>query len=113
MLSDIYKEVLESAGYLVDVAADGQECIDKVGESVPSLILLDIFLPKMSGFDIVEKFKQDTELSKIPIIVLTNIYIDKEELVKKGVERCLIKAEVTPGEVVDKVKETLSSAPAN
>ena len=113
LLRDLYKEFLESEGFNVEIAIDGQECIDKVKLVNPNLILLDIFLPKKSGFDVVEEIKKDPALCKIPIIVLTNIYIDREELVKKGVERCLIKAEVTPGQIVDKVKETLDSSSSN
>lgn len=94
MLRDVYVDVLESAGFVVEIAVDGEECVEKVNASRPDLILLDIFLPKMSGFDVVEKFKDDPVLKKIPIIVLTNIYIDREELAKKGVEKCLIKAEL-------------------
>lgn len=111
MLRDVYKEFLVSSGFVVDTAVNGEEGMLKIGTFSPDLILLDIFLPKMSGFDIIEKLKQDPMLSKIPIIVLTNIYIDKEELINKGVERCLIKAEVTPDIIVGKIHE-IFNAPA-
>ncbi len=109
MLRDVYKEVLVDAGYTVEIATNGEECLTKVGSFLPDLILLDIFIPIVSGFDVIDKLKEDPILSRIPVIVLTNIHIDREELVKKGVEHCLMKTEVTPGDVVTKVTETLNN----
>ena len=108
MIKDAYQITLQNSGFLVYTATTGEEGLEKSNSFLPDLILLDIFLPKMSGFDVIEKLKQDSVLSKIPVIVLTNIYVDRMDMLKKGVERCFIKSEITPGEMVDKVRETLS-----
>ncbi len=109
MLRDIYKDTLEGSGFLVEIAVNGEECLEKINTSIPDLVLLDIFTPKLSGFEVIDRLKQNPSFSNIPIIVLTNVYIDREELVKKGVEHCLIKAEMTPGGIVEKVNDTLKS----
>lgn len=109
MLVGVYKDVIESEGFSVETASDGEECMTRLQSYVPDIILLDIFIPKISGFDIIDKLRQSPVLSKIPVIVLTNVYIDREELIQKGVKHCLIKAEVTPGDIVDKIRVILQS----
>jgi len=110
MIRDAYRITLQNSGFLVYTAITGEEGLEKVTSFMPDLVLLDVLLPKMSGFEVIEKLKQDPVLSKIPVIVLTNIYVDREDLLKKGVERCFIKSEITPGEMVEKVNETLKKA---
>lgn len=109
MIRDVYQIELENSGFLVETAVDGEEALAKVVSYLPDLILLDIFLPKLSGFEVVEQLKKDSTYSGIPIIVLTNIYVDKTDMIKKGVEHCLIKAEITPGSLVEKINETLGA----
>lgn len=107
LIKDAYVITLQNAGFEVEFAMTGEEGLEKMSSFLPDLLLLDIFLPKMSGFDVIDKLKLDPILSKIPVIVLTNIYVNREDMVKKGVEHCYIKSEITPGEMVEKVKQTL------
>ena len=108
MIRDAYQEALQTAGYLVDLASTGEECLQKIAARKPNLILLDLFLPKVSGFDIIEKLKAEASSADIPIIVISNVFIDREDLAKKGVNYSLIKSEVTPGVITNKVTEALS-----
>lgn len=65
------KAVLESANYQVSVAFDGDEGLQKVRDESPDLIVLDVIMPTKDGFTVCEQLKGDTELSKIPVLMLT------------------------------------------
>ncbi len=109
MMQDIYKSALTSEGFEVITASDGEDGLQKAITEIPDLILLDIFLPKLSGFEIVEKVKNNPDLVSIAIIVLTNIFVNKEDLLEKGVRRCYIKSELTPGSLISKIREVLQN----
>lgn len=78
-LSMAYKFQLEKAGYEILSALDGDEALDMVRKDKPALILLDIVMPKKSGFTVLKELKSDPELSKIPVIVLTNLVHDEDK----------------------------------
>jgi len=63
--------MLEMNGYTVIKAVDGKDCIKKLSESTPDLVLLDIMMPEMSGWDVVAKIKENPSWNEIPIIFLT------------------------------------------
>src|SRR3989344_7835213 len=65
------KITLEMAGYEVDVAADGQEALERIEVRVPDLILLDIKMPNLNGWQVCERLKADEKTRKIPIIMVT------------------------------------------
>lgn len=64
-------QMLEVNGYEVIKAVDGKECLDKLNEVTPDLVLLDIMMPEMSGWDVAAKIKEKPEWSNIPIVFLT------------------------------------------
>lgn len=66
------KLILESKPYEVIVAHDGDEGLRKAREEKPDLVLLDVIMPGKDGFNIADQFKKDSELSKIPVIMLTS-----------------------------------------
>jgi DNA-binding response OmpR family regulator len=68
---EILRIKLEGAGYEVVAARDGQECIGKCQETSPDLLILDVMMPKVSGFKVAKLFKSDATLEKMPIIILT------------------------------------------
>lgn len=78
-------------------------------ECIPDLILLDIMMPKMDGFDVLKELKKDERLKAVPVIMLTNLgdSTDKDEALKRGADDYLVKALHTPMEVVKKVEELL------
>ena len=96
---------LTAEGYEVSVARDGDEGIRAMKEVKPDLILLDIIMPKMGGFEVMEEMNKDKELKKIPVIVISNsgqpVEIDKAQ--KLGAKDWLIKTEFDPQEVINKV----------
>lgn len=110
MLHSMYTQKFEKEGYEVISAYNGADGVKKAQTESPSLILMDIIMPKMDGFVALKKIKKKDETKDIPVIMLTNL--GQEEDVKKGKELgaddYFIKANHTPAEVVAKVKELLS-----
>jgi len=108
-LAELYGTKLSLESYEVALASDGEKGLKMIKEKKPSLILLDIILPKMDGFEILKAMKADKEVKNIPVILLTNL--SQKDEVKKGLDLgardYLIKAHFMPSEVVKKIKETL------
>ncbi len=112
MLSEMYQEKLEMEGYKVTLAEDGDSAVRKI-KLMPDLVLLDIMMPRMNGFDVLKNVKSDVRTKDIPVVVLTNIGSestdsDKDLAMSLGAEDYLVKSYHTPDEVVDKVKEILT-----
>lgn len=109
-LADIYKTKLELEGFKVTVASDGEKGLKLIQTKTPDLVLLDILLPKLDGFAILETVKNGEPPAKdVPIILLTNL--GQNEEVQKGLRLgavdYLIKAHFKPAEVVEKIKKIL------
>lgn len=100
----------ESIGVLS--AADGEqglEMLEKSGSNVPGVILLDIMLPKKSGFDVLKEIKQNSLWKNIPVIILSNLgqETDIQKGKELGAEDYIVKADVSIDEVIAKVKKYL------
>jgi two-component system alkaline phosphatase synthesis response regulator PhoP/two-component system response regulator VicR len=70
-IARLVRHHLELAGYEVTLAYDGAEALEKVRESRPDLVILDVMLPKLSGFEVLRQLKEDPETEPIPVIMLT------------------------------------------
>lgn len=108
-LIDIYTTKLKESGFSVDVASEGEEAVRKVKEQPYDLVLLDIVLPKMDGWDILRQIKAESKLSDLKVIIISNLS-QKEEVEKGmnlGAQKYLIKAHYTPSEVVKEIMEVL------
>jgi len=105
IMIDLLQKKLTKEGYEISVAKDGEEGLKAMREVKPDLILLDIIMPKMGGFEVMEEMGKDKNLKDIPVIVISNsgqpVEIDKAQ--KLGAKDWLIKTEFDPQEVVDKV----------
>lgn len=105
ILTDLLEKKLTQVGYDVSVAEDGVEGINQVEKSVPDLILLDIVMPKMGGFEVMKELQKKEEFAKIPIIIISNsgqpVELDLAQ--KLGAKDWLIKTDFDPQEVLDKV----------
>lgn len=109
-LRDVYREEFESEGFIVETAKDGQEGVEKMASFLPELVLLDLMMPRMSGFDVLKEAKDNPVLKNIPIIVFTNINPDVQDLLKNwGAANFLLKADNTPGQVVERAREMLKN----
>ncbi|GAI43054.1 unnamed protein product, partial [marine sediment metagenome] len=68
---ELVKVTLEGEGYQTIDASDGREALEKIGKEKPDLILLDIIMPKMDGFEVLRNLKDDSNTKDIPVIMLT------------------------------------------
>ena len=109
-LANIYKTKFEMEGFKVSVSENGEIALTDIKRKKPDIILLDILLPKMDGYTVLENFKKDPELKQIPVIMLTNLgqKDDVEKGLSMGAVDYLIKAHFKPSETVAKVKKALN-----
>lgn len=110
LMSRMYQKIFTFEGYEVEMASDGQEGLDKAREVKPTLMLLDVMMPKLNGLQVLEKLKSDPETKAIPVVMLTNLAgeQDAESALTKGAIKYIIKSEHDPKEVADMVKEILA-----
>ena len=106
---EMYKLKFESSPHELSVATDGDSGLALVKKEKPDLVLLDILMPKKNGFEIVKEMREDPELAKTKIIMLTNLGDDETQKQFKslGVKDYIIKADLTPKEVLEKVERLL------
>lgn len=111
-ISDMYSLKLEEAGFEVEVAADGRKGLERIKSGGQDLVLLDIVLPMMDGFEILQALKQEGGPHP-PIILLSNLgqKDDVDKGLSLGAADYMIKADFTPSEVVAKVKKALGNNP--
>jgi len=110
-LAGMYVTKLTMEHFDVELANDGATGLAKAEELVPDLILLDVLLPKMNGFDVLKRIKEQPALKDIPVILLTNLgqKSDVAQGLDLGAADYLIKAHFMPSEVVDKIKRYLQT----
>jgi two-component system, OmpR family, alkaline phosphatase synthesis response regulator PhoP len=102
-----YNDGLTRAGYQVVVAHDGAEALEKVKAEKPDLVLLDLIMPKKSGFDVLKELKATAELADIPVIVLSNLSqaTDAAETKKLGAVDFIVKAEISLQDLIDRISK--------
>jgi len=108
-LRELIARKLLDDGFVIIEAVDGGEGMKKVKEEKPDLILLDLILPGIDGFEVLSQIKKDENLKSIPVVILSNLG-QKEEVekgLKMGAVDYLIKAHFTLGEIIEKIKNIL------
>lgn len=108
-LLNMYKERLEAGGYEVVTASNGEEGLAKVVDYLPHCMLLDVLMPKVNGFDVLESIRENKETRDIPVIMLTALVQDsnKEKGLSEGADDYIIKSETMPGEVIKKIENVI------
>ncbi|MCH7828791.1 response regulator [Patescibacteria group bacterium] len=105
-LKELITQKVRQAGYEVVGAMDGEEGLTLAGEELPNLILLDLILPTMDGFEVLRKLKEQEATKNIPVIILSNL--GQKEDIDKGMQLgaidYMVKAHFTPGEITEKIK---------
>ena len=103
------KGVAKQEGFQFISAFDGERGAELAKKEEPDLILLDLILPKKSGFDVLKEIKANEKLAKIPIIILTNLEDGKdlEKALSLGANTYLVKTNYSMEEVMRKIKELL------
>ncbi len=103
----IYKTKLAKESFQVLVAKDGKEAMTILKNQTPSLVLLDLIMPNMDGFEVLQSMKQDDRLKHIPVIVLSNLSqeSDKKRVMDLGAKAFLVKSDTTLASIVDLINE--------
>ena len=108
-LRDLISQKLLREGFNVVSAVDGEDGFKKAKEEKPDLVLLDLILPGIDGFEVLSKIREEAGLADLPVIILSNL--GQKEDIEKGIQLgavdYLIKAHFTPQEVIDKIKGAL------
>lgn len=116
-LSSLVAGKLVESGFSVINASTGKDGLAKAKQEHPDLVLLDIMLPDVGGFEVLEKLKADPEMKDIPVVILSNLG-GRDEIecgVTLGASSYLIKSNILPNEVAEVVQNQLKGAgtPAN
>ena len=108
-LSSILKTKLEQAGLEINLALDGEQALEALKTYQPNLILLDLILPKKSGFEVLESLSQDPQLEQIPVIILSNLGQEKdiERTKQLGAIEYYIKAKTSIDFLIERIKDIL------
>lgn len=106
-LAGIYSKKFSNEGYDTMVVSDGKKALSVIKQKKPDIVLLDVMLPVMDGFEVLRNIKRDRSIKNIPIILLTNL--SDQCGIKKGydlgIKDYVIKSFFTPGEVVEKIRK--------
>ncbi|OGL31336.1 hypothetical protein A3F37_03150 [Candidatus Saccharibacteria bacterium RIFCSPHIGHO2_12_FULL_41_12] len=111
-LANVYVVRLEAEGFKIARVANGEEALAKAIEYKPDLILVDIMMPKVSGFDVLDILRNTPETSDVKIIMLTALGqdSDKAKAMQMGANDYLVKSQVVVADVVDTIKQHLGVA---
>ncbi|MDD5668418.1 MAG: response regulator [Candidatus Omnitrophica bacterium] len=108
----IYRDFLEKEGYFILEADEGEKGLEMIRTEKPDLILLDIVLPKLTGFDILKQIRADDATKQIPVIIFS--VLGEKETIKKGLELgandFAVKGFYSPGEMLSKIRSLLFKA---
>jgi len=109
LIVEIYTTRLKEAGFEIESEPDGESAIRKLKEKEFDLVLLDIVLPNLTGFELLEKIRNKEKLKNVKVLILSNLgqKTDVEKAERLGAIKYLIKAHYTPSEVVEEIKKIL------
>jgi len=107
LIIKLLSKKLAAIGYDVSLAMNGQEGIEKMKQNIPDLVLLDIVMPRMGGFEVMTEMKKDEKLAKIPVIIISNSGqpLELERAKELGAADWLVKTEFDPKEVAEKIQK--------
>lgn len=106
-LRELISKRLRDEKFTVFEAIDGEEAFKALDKEMVDLVLLDIILPGVNGFEILKRLKEDPTIAHIPVMMLTNLgqKSDMERGQELGAEEYMVKAQYTPKEIVDRIKQ--------
>ncbi len=108
-LMSLLARKLSSKGYKLSIAKDGAQALEVVKTDKPDTILLDILMPNVNGFEVLEQLKASPDTKNIQVIMLSNLgqQTDIDKALKLGASQFLVKANTSPDEIVTKIEGIL------
>ena len=108
-LRELISRKLVQEGFEIVEALDGEEGLKKTKEEKPDMVLLDLILPSVDGFEVLAQIKKDSALAAIPVIILSNLgqKTEVEKGLQLGAADYMVKANFTPTEIIAKIKHVL------
>ncbi|MGC9031418.1 MAG: response regulator transcription factor [Minisyncoccia bacterium] len=109
-LRELIVRKLSEEGFDVITAVNGEEGLKTLKEKKPDLVLLDLILPGIDGFEVLKRLKEEDIVPSLPVIILSNLgqREDIEKGLNLGAKDYLIKAHFTPDEIIKKIKSLIS-----
>jgi len=114
-LGDVLLERFNKEGFKTILSRDGREGLGLIKKLKPNLVLLDIILPTLNGYEILEAKTKDSEIKDIPVIIISNSGqpVELSRVLDLGVKDYFVKAQFSPDEVMAKVKDFMSDSPVS
>lgn len=105
------KDMLETQGYTIIVANDGNEALDQIAQKIPDGMILDLMMPGVDGFEVLKRIRDEEETSQLPVIILTAKYITKKELAflkHNQVHQLIQKGDINKDQLLEAVARMMS-----
>ncbi len=114
-LREVYTARLQAENFQISVASNGEEALATAVKEMPDLIVLDVMMPRISGFDVLDILRSTPETAKVKVIMMTALSApeDRERGVKLGVDEYLVKSQVSLEDVVATIRKVLNLPPAS
>lgn len=111
ILLDMYIERIKAEGAIVVSAKDGEEALQQARDSRPHVVLLDVMMPKINGFDVLKQLKIDPDTKKIPVIILSALSDEEKKRtgLSLGAADFIVKSEILPSDIIAKIRTVISS----
>jgi DNA-binding response OmpR family regulator len=105
-LSSLMKARLEKEGFAVTQAFDGEEAMQMLKSEIPALVIMDLIMPKVTGFEVLQMISITPELDKIPVVIVSNLAQDSdiEKARELGAKEYFIKVKVSIDDLIGKIK---------
>ncbi|HTV40310.1 MAG TPA: response regulator [Candidatus Sulfotelmatobacter sp.] len=105
----LYQNRLQSEGFDVSVAADGEGALNELSKAHADLVVLDLMLPRMSGEEAVKQIRSNDRLKETPVLIISNAYMTEmsQRAMESGATRGLLKTECTPARLVETIRDLL------
>lgn len=111
-LSSLMKARLEKEGFTIVQAFDGEEAMQLLKEQLPSLIVLDLIMPKVTGFEVLQMISITPQLDKVPVVILSNLAQDSDiqKAQELGAKEYFVKVKVSIDDLVGRIKSLVEEA---
>lgn len=113
IVTTVYRSGLSMAGFMVETAGDGEAALSRAAATTPDVILLDLMLPGIDGFEVLRRIRADAALKDVPVVVFSNSYTAARtaELWDAGATQVVAKATMTPKALVEVLRGVLPPKP--